>query len=235
MVEENNSIKSLGVRIKKRVRKSIGYFVKIGNETIRTYVKKGKISLDLRNRKISDMDEIKGLENLTELQRLILHNNDIEEIKGLENMIKLEELTLGNNPVFEQAKIDFGGADDSPYGFMNYPQRLVEYSREKKGIKALPVLPGEDDLTHKQRIEKLSALFKISDRVRLEIVAKLMDMEQEELLNYFIENSDQLGGIKIDGDFIRVISEEDVGGFMDLLDKQFESWERKEKGKIGKL
>ena len=235
MSDGNNSTKSLGVRIKERVRKSIGYFVKIGNETIRTYVKKGKISLDLRNRKISDMDEIKGLVNLTEIQRLILHNNDIREIKGLENLINLEELTLGNNPVFEQAKNDFGGADDSPFGFMNYPKRMVEFCREKKELEPIPVLSDEDDLTHKQIIEKLSSLFKISNRVRLEIVAKLMDMEQEELLNYFIENTDQLVGIKIDGDFIKVISEEDVGGFMDLLDKQFESWERKEKGKIGKL
>ncbi len=57
--------------------------------------------LDLSNRRITDIKEIKGLEHLTNLQTLILSNNRIREIKGLENLNNLKELNLENNWIIE--------------------------------------------------------------------------------------------------------------------------------------
>ncbi len=47
------------------------------------------------------IEEIKGLENLTNLKSLILLENRIKEIKGLENLINLEALNLGSNLIEE--------------------------------------------------------------------------------------------------------------------------------------
>jgi len=56
-------------------------------------------TLDLSDRIIEDIYEIEGLENLTDLKELDLHNNEITEIKGLEKLIKLEILDISVDPI----------------------------------------------------------------------------------------------------------------------------------------
>ena len=50
---------------------------------------------------IIDITSIKGLENLTDLEKLDLSNNQIREIKGLENLTSLKVLRLDKNRINE--------------------------------------------------------------------------------------------------------------------------------------
>lgn len=57
--------------------------------------------LDLSHKDIESITEIKGLENLINLEALILSDNQITEIKGLETLTNLEKLLLCNNRITE--------------------------------------------------------------------------------------------------------------------------------------
>lgn len=59
------------------------------------------LALNLNNKEINEITEIKGLENLTNLQRLNLRSNYITEIKGLENLKNLVHLDLCFNQISE--------------------------------------------------------------------------------------------------------------------------------------
>jgi Leucine-rich repeat (LRR) protein len=48
---------------------------------------------------------VKGLENLTQLEHLILGNNQLTSVKGLENLTELKGLILYNNPDLTKAQI----------------------------------------------------------------------------------------------------------------------------------
>ena len=63
--------------------------------------KGGHASLTLSNKKISEITQIQGLDQLQDLSELNLDNNQISEIKGLENLINLEILSLENNKITE--------------------------------------------------------------------------------------------------------------------------------------
>jgi len=63
--------------------------------------KDGLLALDLSGKEIKDINEINGLETLTNLQVLKLSNNQIGEIKGLETLKNLLELDLSHNKITE--------------------------------------------------------------------------------------------------------------------------------------
>lgn len=63
--------------------------------------KDGRLSLTISNKKISEIKQDQGLEQLQDLSVLNLDNNQISEIKGLENLINLEILSLKNNKISE--------------------------------------------------------------------------------------------------------------------------------------
>jgi hypothetical protein len=56
------------------------------------FVKKG--CLELPDRDIKDISEIKSLENLVDLELLDLSENSISEIKNLDNLVNLRRLEL---------------------------------------------------------------------------------------------------------------------------------------------
>lgn len=62
-------------------------------------VKKGK--LEIRLKKFKAISSIQGLDNLTNLQKLILDHNKIQEIHGLENLVNLKVLDLRFNEITE--------------------------------------------------------------------------------------------------------------------------------------
>lgn len=75
------------------------------------YVKGGK--LDLSEKEITDIAEIKGLDNLTNLQELDLSFNMITEIKGLEKLKDLKKLDLSMNPIRpDERHLEFESAQD---------------------------------------------------------------------------------------------------------------------------
>ena len=63
--------------------------------------KDGRSSLNISNKKISDITQIHGLDQLQYLIVLNLDNNQISEIKGLGNLINLTTLSLKNNKISE--------------------------------------------------------------------------------------------------------------------------------------
>ncbi|MHA1728670.1 MAG: leucine-rich repeat domain-containing protein [Promethearchaeota archaeon] len=203
---------------------------------------------NLKNLKILDLSfnnitSIKGLENLKNLEVLLLKRNKVSEIKGLENLEKLRNIDLLLNPILKLASKKFGG-DKS--GRFKHPQQLVEYCKRSLGIpekieqesikpKELETIqPKEPRKKQKVLLNKLQHLFEISERVKISDVVKLIDTTREGLLDFLVTNYETLGGMKIDGDFLKVSSTEDVNKFMNLLDQQFDSWESKEKTKEGK-
>ena len=71
----------------------------------KTYkVKKGV--LVLKNKGISSISEIEGLENLHALKALDLSNNNISEITGLDHLENLYDLNLSNNKINEIKGLD---------------------------------------------------------------------------------------------------------------------------------
>ncbi|MHA1254608.1 MAG: leucine-rich repeat domain-containing protein [Promethearchaeota archaeon] len=62
-------------------------------------VKSNELSLPYKG--ISDINEIEGLEKLTNLKKLDLSNNNITEIKGLEKLTNLSNLNLSTNNISE--------------------------------------------------------------------------------------------------------------------------------------
>ncbi|MFX1519958.1 MAG: leucine-rich repeat domain-containing protein [Promethearchaeota archaeon] len=63
-------------------------------------------TFNLSDLKITDIAEIKGLDQLIHIQRLILRNNKITEIKGLEHLTNLHKLCLGGNLIVEINGLD---------------------------------------------------------------------------------------------------------------------------------
>ncbi len=65
----------------------------------RHYVIDGR--LDLRQKEITDIKKIEGLELLINLQELVLSGNQIKEIKGLDKLTNLRKLDLDGNQIRE--------------------------------------------------------------------------------------------------------------------------------------
>ena len=65
-----------------------------------------KNELNLRSKKITSIDKIEGLNNLTNLIKLDLSTNFITEIKGLENLKNLNFLFLSKNNITEIKGLD---------------------------------------------------------------------------------------------------------------------------------
>lgn len=63
--------------------------------------KKNRKILDLSKLSISDITEVKGLNDLYDLEILIFSNNNISEIKGLDNLTELKDLVLDKNEITE--------------------------------------------------------------------------------------------------------------------------------------
>jgi len=84
-------------------------------------------------------------------------------------------------------------------------------------------------------LQKLQKLFKISSRVKISDVEQIANLERAQIINILIENSENLKGIKIEGDELVVEKEGDVSNFMDVLDTQFDGWEQREHNKEGKV
>lgn len=75
--------------------------VQYKGNTIKISIVWGRITLNLSNSGITDINDIIGLETLKNLQTLLLQGNQIMEIKGLENLTNLQTLSLSGNQITE--------------------------------------------------------------------------------------------------------------------------------------
>jgi elongation factor 1-alpha len=87
-----------------------------------------------------------------------------------------------------------------------------------------------------ENIKKLSQLFFITSRVRLDDVAIIIKMERADLMEFLIEMRDQFTGdqFKIEGDDLVIVSSK-LDGFIEDLNSQFATWGNNEQNKIGKI
>ena len=63
-------------------------------------------ALNLFNKRIKEITDIKGLVNLKDLEKLFLGGNSIKEIKGLDNLNNLKVLDLEANLLTEIRGLD---------------------------------------------------------------------------------------------------------------------------------
>ncbi len=91
--------------------------------------------LELSNRGIKDISEIKGLDNVLNLKELHLALNQITEIKGLDNLINLEALVLEGNQITEIKGLD----NLKNLRWLNLNRNQI---KEVKGLKTLKKLLG---------------------------------------------------------------------------------------------
>ncbi len=81
--------------------------------------------------------------------------------------------------------------------------------------------------------EKLVKAFKVSTRIKIEMLRTYVRMEESEFTDKLFDWAEEFG-FKIDGDSI-AIENADVSGFVASLDKYFAEWNAKEKRKVGKM
>jgi len=165
----------------------------------------------------NQISEIKGLEMLKNLKILNLDYNLINEIKGLKTLTNLEKLYLKDNPIPEEILEQLGGLYNN--GQVKKPQKFVEYCSLEK---------TEQERLEKETIEKIKEMMEVSTRINLDRMQNVLDMDKKTFDNKIFKWARDFNFI-IDGDNL-VINKDTVSDFIDALDKQFASWEkRKEK------
>jgi len=76
----------------------------------------------------NQIKEIEGLGKLTNLRTLYLDRNQIEELKGLEHLENLQKLHLFGNPILERDVVELLTYKDAEFD----AQELVRYCQEKE-------------------------------------------------------------------------------------------------------
>jgi len=211
-----------------------------------TEIKKHLVSLSLVEEEISDISEIKGLSELTDLQVLRLQynsiseiknldkltnlqvlelqNNNIKEIKGLENLINLIHLNLWENPVYEMAKKKFGGSSFFT-GEFKKPELLVQYCQDANPSFQLPTKKIAKDyvqtkIIEKKMLEKFKSILEMAHEVKRDEVARSLGISKEILFENLLKWKKNLPFI-LKGDLIIV---PDMTDFIGKIDQQFDAW-----------
>ena len=84
---KEESAKAIEAAIRKKIRKPRGELTKSDLEKVTT-------QLSLSYKQLTD---VKGLENLTQLDSLVLYNNQLTDVTALEKLTQLKDLSLSNN------------------------------------------------------------------------------------------------------------------------------------------
>ena len=96
--------------------------------------------------------------------------------------------------------------------------RLKKLREEKERLEKEKFSPEKE----KERLENLTALFQMSDRVNINDVAEVLGLSRGEVVKKLIEWKKHFD-VRLDGDYINIKSQ-DVNALMALLDKSFETW-----------
>jgi len=174
------------------------------------------------NLEYNQISEIKGLDSLHKLGTLNLNNNQISEIKGIENLKSLINLRLANNQIPKNILDDYGGLD--AVGTINDAQWVVYSCRQKK---------AKSEKLERDFIEKIKKIIKVSTRFRLDMMRDILGIDEiifnDKLLNWARDFN-----FKIEGDYL-IINKDTALDFINELERQFKMWEKPEKEKIKKM
>lgn len=109
---------------------------------------------------------------------------------------------------------------------------LEEMIQEAKSYKIQDILDwAQKKYTSSLMVEKMTGLFSISEKVNINDVLGILDLDRPSLFKKLIEWG-KMFDIKIDGDFIKVKAE-DLDGLMNVLDQSYTEW-GSEQGKVQK-
>lgn len=91
---------------------------------------------------------------------------------------------------------------------------------------------------HKQigdMITKLSDLFITTNRVKIDEISKILEIDRRQFFDFIVKYNDLLDGFRILENYVYLSSKDDINSFTKILDAHFDSWKNKEKLKIGKV
>ena len=171
-----------------------------------------KLNLDLSNQNITNLKEVKGLENLLLLKNLDLRDNGLKRLSSLGNLKTLKKIRLRGNP-FPKSYIDkLGGLDR--YGNAKDPQKIIGYCKklDSGDIEIVKIEGNEVEILDKhlnledQNIEKLECiegLFELSNleslnlsRNKLETITGIGKLTTLKVLNLSHNSLKDLKGIE---------------------------------------
>jgi MFS family permease len=84
-----------------------------------------------------------------------------------------------------------------------------------------------------EAIEKIRRIVKVSDRIEIDMMRESLGLNKKEFLDKLYVWAEQFN-FRIDGNIL-VINKDTVSDFLEALDKQFDTWERREAGREGKV
>ena len=85
----------------------------------------------------------------------------------------------------------------------------------------------------REAIEKIKKMMKVSTRLKLDMMQRVLKLNQEVFEEKIFDWASQFD-FTIDDDFL-VVNKERIDDFIEALDKQFEIWDKKERGRIEKI
>jgi len=85
----------------------------------------------------------------------------------------------------------------------------------------------------KATIEKLKKILRVSKSIEIERMREMLKMDKETFNDKLLDLADEFG-FEIDREYVN-INRDNIGEFIDMLDGQFESWEKKELTRTGKI
>ncbi len=88
-------------------------------------------------------------------------------------------------------------------------------------------------ISEKGKLEKIKKIVKVSNRVNIEMMRNALDLDKKSFDIQLIEWADRFDFI-IDGDYL-IINQDTISSFINMLDKQYEEWEKLEKDKKSKI
>jgi hypothetical protein len=100
--------------------------------------------------------------------------------------------------------------------------------------KPLDIIPSNSNIIDKSRMDKLTKIMRISNRISIDDVIGLLKIERLIFLDFIIENSEKFH-LKIEGNDLIFSENANITDFIQALDNQFSDWTNKEQQKMGKI
>ncbi len=165
--------------------------VEYRGKKIRVNKSRGLLTLNLDNEFILNIEEIEGLDKLTELQKLSIQNGMITEIKGLENLRNLEILNLSHNRIFNIEGLE----NVTNLRSLNLQENLITEIKRLQNLKKLKHLNLSENPVHNWAVKyfggkKQNGEFKYAQRI-VEFCEKIIENDriQEERISSASNNS----------------------------------------------
>jgi len=164
--------------------------VEIRGKEYRVKKKKGLLTLNLSQKGITDMLEIKGLEKLTDLEALNLRYNKITEIKGIDSLTQLKILNISQNRIKKISGVDTLKNLDVLI-LRNNDIKIIEGLDNLSSLKDLDLWENNVTQINSHKILRQLSRFIISGNPIYNEILYFTGKTKSEKLNTFILESDE--------------------------------------------